>query len=92
MQSTLMMPVCVNCTVDQVPSNPYGALTCLLAPLALRICSCAWSYSMLAMRGMIIMDVGRATLMSSKNVDMSLRMHEDNVSSHRSSSTMAGSS
>ena len=44
--------------------------------LALRIISWAWSNSMLAMRGMIIMDVGRHTLMSSKKVDMSLRTEQ----------------
>ena len=50
-----------------------GLLTCLLLPSALLSFSCAWSYIMLARRGMSIMAVGLTALTSSKKVDMSLR-------------------
>lgn len=48
--------------------------TCLESAWDFLIFSWAWSYIMLAMRGMIIMDVGRAVFISSKKVDMSLKI------------------
>ena len=47
-------------------------LTCLSLPSTLPSFACAWSYIMLARRGMSIMAVGLTALTSSKKVDMSL--------------------